>query len=226
MKKYLLFTSIFVLFFIFFGCMTLFNLSLDSGMYVAGDWNNWMPTEKDKMQLNNGFYMFELPVSSITFTEGSSGHIGWYKVIYVGTGESKIQSSVPVWQENLGDATSITIYASPNLMHDGYAVGAGDSEKEMGDWYCAGEFNSWTLSKMSKVDDKYVYEIEREVSKGEGFYFKIARNSDWKPWEEQFDGKNYNAGMGQDGYFVADKDGSSIVVEYYPQLSILKAFVK
>ncbi|MDK2886861.1 MAG: hypothetical protein PWP54_1439 [Thermosipho sp. (in: thermotogales)] len=206
--------------------MSLFNLSLDPGIYVAGDWNNWIPTELDKMSLDNGLFSFELPVSSITFTEGSLGQIGWYKVIYIGINETKIQSSVPVWKENLGEATSITIYASPNLMHDGYAVGAGDSEKEMGDWYCAGEFNNWTLSIMAKDGDKFVYEIEKEVSVGDSFYYKIARSSDWKPYEEQFDGKNYNAGYGQDGYFIADKSGSSIVVEYYPKLSILKAFVK
>jgi hypothetical protein len=212
--------------FLFFGCMRLFNLTLNPGIYVVGEWNNWIPTESDQMTLKNGIYEFELPVASITFSPGSSGNIGWYKVIYIGTTETKIQSSVPVWKENLADATSITIYASPNLMYDGYAVGAGDSEKEMGDWYCAGEFNDWTLSIMTKSGEKFVYEIEKEVSTGDSFYFKIARNTDWKPYEEQFDGKNYNAGYGQDGYFIADKSGSSIVVEYYPKLSILKAFVK
>jgi hypothetical protein len=226
-KKYILPILIFLSLFIFFGCMTLFNLSLEPGIYVAGDWNNWVPKELDKMTLSDDLYIFELPISSITFSEGSSGNIGWYKVIYVSPSETKIQSSVPVWKENLGDATSITIYASPNLMHDGYAVGAGDSEKEMGNWYCAGGFNNWrNLTLMRKDGEKFVYEVSKEVSKGDSFYYKIARNDDWKPYEEQFDGKNYNAREGQDAYFVADKSGSSIVLEYYPKLSILKAFVK
>lgn len=227
MKKYILFISILISVFLFFGCMSLFNLSLEAGIYVAGDWNNWVPTDLDKMTLSeDGLYIFELPVSSITFSEGSTGNIGWYKVIYVSPAETKIQSSVPIWKENLEDATSVTIYASPNLMHDGYAVGAGDSEKETGDWYCAGDFNDWTLTKMTKNGEKFVYEASKDVYKGDSFYYKIARNTDWKPYEEQFDGKNYKAGYGQDAYFVADKSGSSIVVEYYPKLSILKAFVK
>ena len=227
MKKYILHVFIISIVFLLFGCMSLFNLSLEPGIYVAGDWNNWIPTEIDKMTLNvEGLYTFELPVSSMTFYEGSSGNIGWYKVIYVGPSETKIQSSVPIWRENLGDATSITIYASPNLMYDGYAVGAGDSEKERENWYCAGDFNDWDLTMMIKDGEKFVYKITKDVNKGDSFYYKIARNTDWTPYEEQFNGKNYNAGYGQDAYFVADKAGSSIVIEYYPKLSILKAFVE
>lgn len=206
--------------------MKLFNLSLEPGIYVVGEWNNWIPTENDRMYLNNGIYEIELPVASITFSPGSNGNIGWYKVVYVGTNETKIQSSIPVWQENLGVATSITIYASPDLMRDGFAFGAGDSEKETGDWYCAGEFNNWQLAPMNKIDGKFVYTLEISVNQGDSFYYKIARNLDWKPYEEQFDGKNYNAGYGQDAYFVADKSGTSIVIEYDPKLSILKAYVK
>ncbi|MBO8161836.1 MAG: hypothetical protein H0Z24_09420 [Thermosipho sp. (in: Bacteria)] len=206
--------------------MKLLNLSLTPGIYVAGEWNNWIPTESDRMILKDGEYQYVLPVASITFLPGSQGNIGWYKVIYIEAGESKVQSSVPIWYENLLDATVVTIYASPNIMYDGYAVGAGDSEKMLGEWYCAGDFNSWSLAKMSKVGEKFVLTIDKEVNAGDSYYYKIARNTDWKPYEEQFDGKNYNAGYGQDALFIADKAGSSIVVEYDPKYSILRAYVK
>ncbi|WP_083638888.1 MULTISPECIES: hypothetical protein [unclassified Thermosipho (in: thermotogales)] len=224
LKKIFIF-SFFVLALLLSGCMKLFNLSLESGVYVAGEWNNWVPMQNDRMVLNNGIYEFEIPVASITFYPGSLGNIGWYKVIYVG-GVTKVQSSVPVWKENLADATSITVFASPNIMRDGYAVGAGDIEKEIGDWYCAGDFNGWSLEKMEKIDGKFVYELNIDVNKGDSFKYKIARGIDWKPYEEQFDGKNYNAGYGQDALFIADKSGSSLYIEFDPKFSILNVYVK
>ncbi|WP_287925396.1 ABC transporter substrate-binding protein [Kosmotoga pacifica] len=188
---------------------------------VAGDWNNWTPTESDRMILKDGLYTFELPVASITFLPGSLGNIGWYTVYSSVSG-----SKIPIWKENLGDATSITIYASPSLMSEGDAIGIGDSEKETGDWYCAGEFNNWTLSKMEKVGEKYILRISINVDEGDSYYYKIARGTDWRPYEEQFDGKDYDAGYQEDAYFVAGQAGNLLVIEYYPKLSILSAHVE
>ena len=206
--------------------MTLFNLSLPEGVYIAGEWNNWVPKQEDKMTKEEGsIYYFDLPVASLTFTDS----IAWYKVIYIGSNESKISLTIPLWEDNLS-STVVRVYVDIDKLRDGYAVGVGDTEKAAGTWYCAGEFNNWSLTKMKeKIENGekvYYLEVDYEMEKGEKVEYKIARNTDWKPYEEQFDGKKYNAGYAQNALYVATKSGSTLEIRFYPKYSILEAEIK
>ena len=209
-------------------CMLVFHLALPEGVYVVGDWNGWEPTANDKMDSSSGSYKFILPVSSITFypsEDAPSYHVGWYKVVYVSKSNTIVSAPIPVWRENI-EGTSITIYASPTLMKDGLAVGVGDSEKEDGGWYVAGAFNSWQLKPMKADSGKYIYEVKYTIKKGENMEYKIARNTDWKPYEEQYDGKHYHAGYNVNASFVADKDATLLIITYDPKYSLLKMEAK
>ncbi|QTA38082.1 hypothetical protein JYK00_00595 [Thermosipho ferrireducens] len=224
MKRFwLIFVLLPVLIVLFAGCMNILNLTLPEGIYLAGDWNNWTPTENDKMTYKDNYYTFELPVASLTFEPGSSGNIGWYKLIYKDSSGSKISSGIPIWKENLGTATKVTIYASPILMRDGLAIGVGDTEKASGTWYIAGDFNDWAHEAMTFQAGKFVYTVEYYISESKDpIKYKIARGTNWLPYEEQFDGKNYNAREKQDGVFLPTVSGTvTLVFEYDPEFSIL-----
>ncbi|PLV60445.1 hypothetical protein AS005_04005 [Thermotoga sp. KOL6] len=206
--------------FLFSGCMTLLNIKLPDGVYVVGDFTNGVPKPEYKMELQGGVYTLELSSSVLTF----ENNIAWYQVVMVVDGKPmKASSGIPIWSEKIGD--TITIYASSDLMEDGTAKGVGDSEKETGPWYCAGNFNNWTLEEMTYQNGKFVLETGCFVTSGQTIEYKIARNSDWIPYEEQFDGVSYNAGYGENAVFVADKDGT-LVIEFDPRFSLLKAYVK
>lgn len=205
--------------------MLLFNLSLPDGVYVVGDWNGWEPSEKDRMEKVKDHFEKEIPVASFTFypsEDDPADHIGWYKVVYVRSGEAIVSSSIPVWKENLKDATRITVYASPSLIKDGFATGVGDSGKMMGDWYAAGDFNSWTPTVMERKEELFVYTVERSGNEGDTVKYKIARSNTWKPYETQYDGKHYHAGYGQDAIFTADSTYSELMIIYDPKFSLLE----
>ena len=206
--------------------MSLFNLSLPEGVYIEGEWNNWVPKQEDKMIKEEGsIYYFDLPIASVTFTNS----IAWYKVIYIGSNESKISLTIPLWEDNLS-STVVRVYVDIDKLRDGYAMGVGDTEKATGTWYCAGEFNNWSLVEMNEKiengDKVYYLEVNYEMEKGEKVEYKIARNTDWKPYEEQFDGKKYNAGYAQNALYVATKSGSTLEIRFYPKYSILEAEIK
>ncbi len=204
--------------------MVLFNLSLPEGVYIVGAWNNWVPTDNDKMSLDGGIYKITIPATALEYQDGSEGKVGWYKVIYVSTTKTVVSSSLPITTYSLGSDTQITIYATPTLMKDGFAIGVGDSVKEKGDWYLASEINNWQHEKMTKEGEVFVLEKEDYTINKDKITFKIARKTDWKPYEEQFDGKNYNAGMGQDAsYKFKNEIGKTVNLRfiYNPKFSTL-----
>ncbi|MGQ9855654.1 MAG: hypothetical protein ACUVQF_02885 [Fervidobacterium sp.] len=217
-------------------CMKILNLQLPDGVYVVGEWNGWVPTESDGMSYSGteDAYVFELPVASITFNPSRSGNefsIGWYKVIYKDGSVTKVSSAIPVWKENLGSDAKLTIYATPTAMENGLAKGVGDSEKFktiQKTWSIGGEFNNWTLAQgvMTWDDTNKVFVYEKtnfSVTKSE-YKFKLSRtDTDWKPWELNFDGKKYDAGMGQDGSVTFPENGTyDIKIIYNPKFSLLK----
>ncbi|UXF01313.1 hypothetical protein IB67_07130 [Fervidobacterium riparium] len=231
---------VFVLFLFLLGtassCMRILNLQLPDGVYVVGEWNGWVPTESDRMSYSSteNAYVFELPVASITFNPSRSGSefsIGWYKVIYKSDGVTKVSSAIPVWKENLGSDAKLTIYATPTTMENGLAKGVGDSEKFktiQKTWSIGGELNNWTLAQgvMTWDDTNKVFVYEKtnfSVTKSE-YKFKLSRtDNDWKPWELNFDGKKYDAGMGQDGSVTFPENGTyDIKITYNPKFSLLK----
>ncbi|QAV34163.1 hypothetical protein SAMN04488510_10518 [Fervidobacterium changbaicum] len=217
-------------------CMKLLNLQLPDGAYVVGEWNGWVPTEADKMTYSSeeDAYVFELPVASVTFNPSRSGpqfSIGWYKVIYKQGGVTKVSSAIPVWKENLGSDTKLTIYATPTAMVNGQAVGVGDSEKfktALKNWSIGGEINGWNLSQgqMNWDSAKKVFLYERTNFTGEKkeYKYKLSRtDNDWKPWEMNYDGKKYDAGMGQDASFSLPEAGTyDVTFTYNPKFSILE----
>ncbi|WP_048810869.1 hypothetical protein [Thermotoga petrophila] len=202
------------------GCMTLLNIKLPDGVYVVGDFSNGVPSSEYKMALQGDFYTLELPSSVLSF----ENDIAWYQVVVVENGKPvKTTSEIPLWKQLVG--ATVTIYATPNLMENDTAKGVGDSEKETPPWYCAGDFNNWTLEEMTYQDGKFVLNTGRTVSSGETIQYKIARNTDWTPYEEQFDGTSYEAGYGKNATFTADKDGT-FVIEFDPKTSTLQAYVE
>lgn len=244
MKKLSGFTSIsfiFVVVLILFilgtvsSCMKLLNLQLPDGIYVVGEWNNWVPTEGDKMTLSTSEdgYVFELPVASITFNPSRGGPqflIGYYKVIYRHGGVTKVSSAIPVWKENLGSDTKLTIYATPTAMVNGLAVGVGDSEKmktAQKSWSIGGEINGWNLTQgvmtWDETNKVFVYEVKNFAGQKKEYKYKLSRtDNDWKPWEMNYDGKKYDAGMGQDASFSLPEDGTyDLKFTYNPKFSIL-----
>jgi len=216
-------------------CMKILNLQIPDGVYVVGEWNNWVPTESDKMTISTSedAYVFELPVASITFNPSRSGNeflIGYYKVIYKQGRVTKVSSAIPVWKENLGSDTKLTIYATPTAMVNGLAVGVGDSEKmktAQKNWSIGGEINGWDLThgKMTWDDTNnvFVYEVKNFAGQKKEYNYKLSRtDNDWKPWEMNYDGKKYDAGMGQDASFSLPKDGTyDLKFTYNPKFSIL-----
>jgi len=213
----------------FFSCMKLLNIQIPDGVYVVGDWNGWVPTEKDRMMKEGDIYTFEIPESSLTFLPSSAGReflVGKYKVIYKSGGRAVVTSDIYVWKDRFSDG-KIKIYTDPSKMMSGQATGVGDSEKENGDWYIAGSFNGWRLEKMTKQDSG-VFTLEKDVNLANAtIEFKIARSTDWKPYELQFDGKNYNAGYGINARYVSPKTGQvRLLFTFNPRFSVLKCEVK
>ena len=216
-------------------CMKVLNLQISDGVYVVGEWNNWVPTESDKMTLSTSekAYVFELPVASITFNPSRSGNeflIGYYKVIYKQGGVTKVSSAIPVWKENLGSDTKLTIYATPTAMVNGLAVGVGDSEKmktAQKSWSIGGEINSWNLTQgvmtWDETNKVFVYEVKNFAGQKKEYKYKLSRtDNDWKPWEMNYDGKKYDAGMGQDASFSLPENGTyDLKFTYNPKFSIL-----
>lgn len=216
-------------------CMKILNLQIPDGVYVVGEWNDWVPTESDKMTISTleDAYVFELPVASITFNPSRSGNeflIGYYKVIYKQGGVTKVSSAIPVWKENLGSDTKLTIYATPTMMVNGSAVGVGDSEKlktSLKNWSIGGEVNNWNLTQgVMTWDDTnkvFVYEVKNFAGQKKEYKYKLSRtDNDWKPWEMNYDGKKYDAGMGQDASFSLPEDGTyDLKFTYNPKFSIL-----
>ncbi|XEY09330.1 hypothetical protein QO062_03155 [Fervidobacterium pennivorans subsp. carthaginiensis] len=241
-SKYFLFLPVLILFILgtVSSCMELLNMQLPDGVYVVGDWNDWMPTEKDKMNYNSNedAYIFELPVASITFNPSRSGPqflIGYYKVVYRKSGVMKISSAIPVWKENLGSDTMLTIYATPTMMTNGLAVGVGDSEKmktTQKSWSIGGEINNWNLTQgvmtWDSTNTVFVYEVKDFAGQKKEYKFKLSRtDNDWKPWEMNYDGKKYDAGMGQDASFSLPEDGTyDLKFTYNPKFSILEVTYK
>nr|WP_155982635.1 MULTISPECIES: hypothetical protein [unclassified Thermotoga] len=202
------------------GCMTLLNIKLPDGVYVVGNFSNGVPNPEYKMALQGDFYTLELPSSALNF----ENDIAWYQVVVVENGKPvKNTSGIPLWKQLVG--TTVTVYATPNLMENDTAKGVGDSEKETPPWYCAGDFNNWQHEEMTYQDGKFVLNTGYSVSYGETIKYKIARNTDWTPYEEQFDGTSYNARENQDAVFTADKDGT-LVIEFDPKTSTLQAYVE
>jgi len=215
--------------------MKILNLQIPDGVYVVGEWNNWVPTESDKMTISTSedAFVFELPVASITFNPSRSGNefsIGYYKVIYKQGGVTKVSSAIPVWKENLGSDTKLTIYATPTAMVNGLAVGVGDSEKmktAQKNWSIGGEINNWNLTQgVMTWDDTnkvFVYEVKNFAGQKKEYKYKLSRtDNEWKPWEMNYDGKKYDAGMGQDASFSLPEDGTyDLKFTYNPKFSIL-----
>ena len=218
------------------GCMKLLNLQVPDGVYVVGDWNEWMPTNNDRMNYDSQVdaYTFTLPSASITYAKTSSGDdlfVGSYKVLYKESGVTKVSSNIYVWKDNLDTSESsqtITIYATPTVMVDGKAKGVGDSEKCTGDWYIAGTFNNWALEKMTYDATNNIYYLEKSVTLTDHtVQYKMARKTDWKPYELQFDGQTYNAGYGVQATFVSPKiDAVTLVFQYDPKFSVLTCKLK
>jgi len=216
------------------GCMKLLNLQVPDGVYVVGDWNEWMPTNNDRMNYDSQAYTFTLPSASITYAKTSSGDdlfVGSYKVLYKESGVTKVSSNIYVWKDNLDTSESsqtITIYATPTVMVDGKAKGVGDSEKCTGDWYIAGTFNNWALEKMTYDATNNIYYLEKSVTLTDHtVQYKMARKTDWKPYELQFDGQTYNAGYGVQATFVSPKiNAVTLVFQYDPKFSVLTCKLK
>lgn len=196
-----------VLLFVLFGCMKILNLQIEDGIYVVGEWNEWIPTSGDKMVYSEdeGCYIFELPITSMVFKASRSGNeysIGWYKVIYKSQGVTKVSSGIPVWKENL-NSEKLIIYAKPSEMTNGQPTGVGDSEKfktTLSKWYVGGEFNNWNLSNGEMIWDNtekvFKYTLTNFNASKQTYLFKVTRNvGDWKPWEFNYDGKKYDAGF-------------------------------
>lgn len=216
-------------------CMKVLNLQIPDGVYVVGDWNEWVPTENDKMTFSTSedAYVFELPVASITFNPSRSGNdfsIGYYKVIYKQGGVTKVSSAIPVWKENLDSDTKLTIYATPTIMTNGLAVGVGDSEKmktAQKSWSIGSEINNWNLAQgVMTWDDTnkvFVYEKTNFTGQKKEYKYKLSRtDNDWKPWEMNFDGKKYDAGPEQDASFSLPEAGTyDLKFTYNPKFSIL-----
>ena len=117
--------------------MTLLNIKLPDGVYVVGDFSNGVPSSEYKMALQGDFYTLELPSSVLSFEDD----IAWYQVVVVENGKTvKTSSGIPLWKQLVG--TTVTIYATPDLMENNTAKGVGDSEKEKSPWRCAGSFNN------------------------------------------------------------------------------------
>lgn len=213
-----------------FSCMKILNIQIPDGVYVVGDWNGWVPTEKDRMVKEGDIYTFELPQESLNFFQSSAGKdflVGKYKVIYKSGGRTIVTSDIYVWKDKIA-GEKIKIYVDPNKMVNGQATGVGDSEKESGDWYIAGTFNNWKLEKMTYNPESGAYVLEKEVNLANATVeFKIARSTDWKPYELQYDGKSYNAGYGVNARYVAPKTGQvRLKFTFDPRFSILKCEVK
>jgi len=216
-------------------CMKVLNLQISDGVYVVGEWNDWVPTESDKMTISTSedAYVFELPVASITFNPSRGGNefsIGYYKVIYKQGGVTKVSSAIPVWKENMGNDSKLTIYATPTIMVNGSAVGVGDSEKlktNLKNWSIGGEINSWNLTQgVMTWDDTnkvFVYEVKNFAGQKKEYNYKLSRtDNDWKPWEMNYDGKKYDAGMGQNASFSLPENGTyDLKFTYNPKFSIL-----
>jgi len=235
-KFLIIFLSVFI-FLALTGCMKLLNLQVSDGIYVVGDWNGWMPTDNDEMNYNARMdaYTLTLPVASITYAKTSSGDnlfVGSYKVLYKQSGVTKVSSNIYVWKDNLDTSESsqtITVYATPTIMVDGKAKGIGDSEKATGDWYIGGSFNDWkTPEKMTYDASENIYYLEKSATVTDpNVQYKIARSTDWKPYELQYDGQTYNAGYGVQATFVSPKTGEvTLVFQYDPKFSILTCKLK
>jgi len=245
-SKYFLFLPVLILFILgtVSSCMKILNLQISDGVYVVGEWNDWVPTESDKMRFSpsEGAYVFELPVASVTFNPSESGNefsIGYYKVIYKQGGVTKVSSAIPVWKENLGSDTKLTIYATPTAMVNGLAVGVGDSEKmktTQKSWSIGGEINSWKPSQgvmtWDSTNEVFVYEVKDFAGQKKEYKYKLSRtdtrtDDDWKPWEMNYDGKKYGAGMGEDASFSLPEDGTyDLKFTYNPKFSILEVTYK
>lgn len=213
------------LFVTLFSCMRILNIQIPDGVYVVGDWNGWVPRPADAMTLEGDVYKLTIPSASLTYFESSAGapfQVSKYKVIAKLGGGTIVSSDIFVWRDKITDA-GLTVYASPSVMVDGRAVGVGDSEKEVGDWFIAGNFNNWTLERMTYDGTSKVFRFERVVNLTDrNVYYKIARRPDWKPYELQFDGRIYNAGYGVNAHFTAPRTGMvRLVFKYDPKLSIL-----
>lgn len=222
---------------LFSGCMKLLNLQIPDGIYVVGEWNNWVPTYSDRMIYNvdEKCYTFELPTASITFKPSRSGSeysIGWYKVLYKEGGITKVSSAIPVWKENL-NSDNLLIYASPTLMINGQPKGVGDSEKfkvTQSKWYVGGEFNDWKPSNGEMVWDEtkgaYTYILSNFNATKREYQFKVTRNVvDWKPWEFNFDGKKYDAGF-DNAILTLERTGIvDITIIFNPKYSLIEASV-
>lgn len=219
------------------GCMKLLNIQIPDGVYVVGDWNDWIPTEADQMIFDSveGCYKFELPTASMTFKASRSGSeysIGWYKIIYKSGGVTKVSAPIPVWKENLNSDT-LTIYASPTIMINGQAVGVGDNEKfqtKGSKWYVGGEFNNWNLSngEMTWDDSKNVFKyiLTDFNANKKSYQFKVTRNVvDWKPWEFNYDGKKYDAGFDNNTLSLESTGQVDIEITFNPKFSLIEAKV-
>uniref|UniRef100_A0A7C5U5M9 Uncharacterized protein n=1 Tax=Fervidobacterium nodosum TaxID=2424 RepID=A0A7C5U5M9_9BACT len=219
------------------GCMKLLNLQISDGIYVVGDWNDWVPTENDKMIYSSeeNCYIFELPTASMTFKASRSGNeysIGWYKVIYKSGGVTKVSSGIPVWKENLND-DKLVIYAKPDYMINGQPIGVGDSEKfktTLSKWYVGGEFNNWNLSNGEMAWDNtnkvFKYTLKDFNATKKTYPFKVTRNvGDWKPWEFNYDGKKYDAGYDNATLQLEETGTVDITITFDPKTSKIETSV-